>query len=464
MKKSTFSGFNTWKPLYIFALLLSACSTFAQVQVPQIYLNREFQAPQPLKLELEQQRQFINNQKLPFAVGFTSASLRTIPQLTGERELTPQQLQNVNNYLQFKKFTIDPGVLACNAGFASYDARSKGHITPVRDQGGCGSCWAFGTLAAYESNFLKTNGGAANALNLSEQQILSCSGGGDCGGGMSNLVYQWLVDGDRSLVTEATYPYTSSDAACQPKPATSYKAEAWGLADPAATYVGIASVAKIKEAICKYGSVASSVFVDGLFKNYAAGVFYSFASNYNSPSSNHVVQIIGWDDAKGAWLIKNSWGTDWGMDGLMWIKYNANNIGRRAIWVKAKKNLVVVNPGLVAVDPNITINPAVIAAASENWVNVDPNTTSLTKMSFSDFVANVDTWGQCQPQDCAWGKTKVDKLQGNPNYTHCAIYNQGFVLRTIYMNKQATSMNVLMVSKFNDARGTQTASMSFRRQ
>jgi cathepsin L len=459
MKKLTFAGFS--KPLYLFALLLSACSMYAQVQVPQIYINREIQAPQPIKLELQQQRQFILTQKLPFAVGFTSVSGRSIPQITGEKEPNPQQLQSINTYLRTKTFTIDPGVLACNAGFSNYDARSKGHITPVRDQSGCGSCWAFGTVAAYESNFLKVNGGAANALNLSEQQVLSCSGGGDCSGGMSNLVYQWWVDGNNSVATEATYPYTTSYTACQPKPTTTYKAEAWGLADPAATYAGIASVAKIKEAICKYGSVASSVLVDGLFQNYVAGIFTGFASNYGAPSSNHVVQIIGWDDAKGAWLIKNSWGTDWGMDGLMWIKYNANNIGRRAIWVKAKASLVI-NPGVV-VNPGIAVNPGLVAAFTDNWVNVDPNTGGLTKINFVDNGNNIATWGQCSPQDCDWGKAPVAQVNGNPNYTHTAIYNQGFVLRTLYISKQATSVKVVMVSKYNDARGTQTSTMTFKK-
>lgn len=456
MKKSISFGFRLLKPLSFFALIFSACSLAAQVQVPQFYLTREVQAPQAIKLQLQQQRQLISTQKLQFAVGFTGVSTRTIPQITGERELNPQQLQAVNSYLRGKIFTIDPGVLACSAGLPSYDARNKGLVTPVRDQGSCGSCWAFGTLAGYETNFLKTNGGSAAGLNLSEQQILACSGGGDCSGGWSNQVFMWLVDNDKSLQTEANYPYAAANAGCQVKPETSFRAEAWGLADPAATYVGIASVAKIKEAICKYGSVVSSVLVDGLFQNYVAGTFFGQASNYSTPSSNHVVQIVGWDDARGAWLIKNSWGTSWGEDGYMWIKYNANNIGRRAIWVKAKSNAIVVNPG--------SFKPGgVITALVDNWVNVDPNTGSLTRINFVDTGANIESWGQCQPQDCAWGKTKVDKLTNNPNYTHCAIYNQGFVKRTIYINKQATTMKVLMVSQFNDARGTQTATLNFKK-
>ncbi|MFN8182348.1 MAG: C1 family peptidase [Bacteroidia bacterium] len=66
------------------------------------------------------------------------------------------------------------------------------------------------------------------------------------------------------------------------------------------------------------------------------GCFQANPSNYADPSTNHAVVIIGWDDSKNAWLVRNSWGVYWGENGYAWVDYNTNNIGRRATWVVVK--------------------------------------------------------------------------------------------------------------------------------
>jgi cathepsin L len=95
----------------------------------------------------------------------------------------------------------------------------------------------------------------------------------------------------------------------------------------------------LKEAICTYGSVSVCVNATPLFQNYAGGVFFEQASDNNNPSINHAVVLIGWDDSKGAWLLRNSWGMNWGITGYCWIKYNSNNIGYGSIWCLAKTNV-----------------------------------------------------------------------------------------------------------------------------
>ena len=333
-----------WRTAMSFAILFLAACTLVQSQpdLPNFYRARELQAPQVVQNRILQFRNEIRAQKLEFNVGFTAVSALSIPEITGEKELTTTEIQQMKSLFAGKRFLgnlfLDNGG-PCSAGLARYDARDNNHVTPVRNQLGCGSCWAFAAVAMYESSYLKVNGVNPNSVDASEQGALNCSGGGDCGGGLSYKVFKWMVDNNKKLCTEAQYPYTANDKACSPSNcSTPFSAEAWGIVRPDNDLGKIAAVNDIKAAICQYGAVKVSVLVTQKFQDYTNGTFFDFVSNYNSPSSNHAVLLVGWDDARGAWLMKNSWGPGWGENGYMWIKYNSSNIGRRAVWVKAKKN------------------------------------------------------------------------------------------------------------------------------
>ncbi len=130
------------------------------------------------------------------------------------------------------------------------------------------------------------------------------------------------------------------DGPCVSQPLTKYFATDWGWVPYGGPYQ-IAPEPKIKEAICMFGSVTADVLVTNLFQHYTNGVFEWTSEWFSSPpahgQSNHSVIIVGWDDTKSAWLIKNSWGTDWGEDGYMWIKYRSCNIGINAMWILANK-------------------------------------------------------------------------------------------------------------------------------
>ncbi len=150
------------------------------------------------------------------------------------------------------------------------------------------------------------------------------------------------------------HPDRGVDGDCASRSATDYYATDWGVVDPSGDLSKIASVKDIKEAICKYGSVAASLWATDLFiRDYTNGIYFEFESDYVNPKANHAVSLIGWDDDLGAWLLKNSWGTDWGEDGFGWIKYNSNNIGIRATWVMAKKTR---NPREPILNNKIDIN------------------------------------------------------------------------------------------------------------
>lgn len=93
----------------------------------------------------------------------------------------------------------------------------------------------------------------------------------------------------------------------------------------------IPSVEQLKKALVEHGPVVAPIRYDKCLENYKGGVF----SEKNMKEINHAVLLIGWDDEKEAWLIKNSWGEDWGEKGFAWIRYGSNNIGVFAAWIDA---------------------------------------------------------------------------------------------------------------------------------
>jgi cathepsin L len=300
----------------------------------QYYLQRELQASEETKLKLQTLREEIRDKNYTFQVGYTTAMDYTIEQITGLVE--PPDLseligkQNLAAEVLLNQEFISEVAGLCSSSDSSFDWRKNNGTTPVRDQNGCGSCWAFATHGAFEGSYrIKNN----KVINSSEQDTLDCNPWGySCDGGW--WAHQYLID--TGSAKETDYPYTAVKGTCQMKPRP-YKAVAWGYVSSSVT----PSVTELKEALCKYGPLAVAVRVTTAFQAYTTGVFNACVSG----NVNHGVTLIGWDDSKGAWLIKNSWGDGWGGTGdygtergYMWIAYNCNSIGYGASWVQAAKD------------------------------------------------------------------------------------------------------------------------------
>jgi len=128
---------------------------------------------------------------------------------------------------------------------------------------------------------------------------------------------------------EACFPYVALDVPCDTSCPTPYQVQSWGFINGPNN---VPSVEEIKQAIYDYGSVQVAIYVDSYFQAYTSGVFDRCTKRRNI-QPNHIVTLCGWDDAKGAWLLKNSWGTGWGEDGFMWIVYGCNGIGYGANYI-----------------------------------------------------------------------------------------------------------------------------------
>lgn len=335
--------------LLFIAMMATGLSLSAQLQInpklPQKYELREAKASPEVKARLTNTRMIIVQKKWTFNVGVTGVSLKSRASITGEKEVSLVQANLIKAKVLNRQLSpaalnlIKAWATVCYATKKAYDARSSGYVTPVKDQQ-CGNCWSYSAMGAYEASYKRVNGAVADA---SEQYVVNCSGGGDCGpaGGLAYLVFDWMVDNNKNVATDASLPDMGAVGACPGgTPATQYYATDWGVVDPSGDVLKIASVASIKEAICKYGPVAASVNVTDAFQDYTNGVFNEIPSNYASPTTNHAIVLCGWDDDKHAWLLKNSWGTDWGENGYMWIDYGTNNVGRRASWVIARKAIL----------------------------------------------------------------------------------------------------------------------------
>lgn len=236
----------------------------------------------------------------------------------------------------------------CNPSASSFNWRVHGYTGPARDQGSCGSCWAFGLIGAYEASFYRNAPALvaskrASVLDASEEDVLSCSGAGTCGGGWVGKAAQWLSK--NAVSSEWSVPYsdfkttTDTAAACSYVPGKSthrvFSVVATGL--DGYKKGTITDKATLKKALCDRGPVAVRMWADDSFSDLADdSVYDANFTGKDGRKTNHVVLLVGWSETKGAWLIRNSWSEGWGDKGYGWVKYGTNNLGYEgAVWVQA---------------------------------------------------------------------------------------------------------------------------------
>jgi len=218
---------------------------------------------------------------------------------------------------------------------SSLDWRTMNGVTPVKDQGQCGSCWAFSAVQTVESAYLMDhNNTDASTFLLSEQQVVSCdTTDAGCNGGDLPSAFDY-VESAGGLTTETAYPYTSGDGdsgTCKSfSPMIGTTPKAYRYATPTCTgSCNNQDEGTLAANMATVGPIGICVNA-ARWQNYAGGVMSKKScGSHKYRKLDHCVQLVGFEsiDDSGYWIVKNSWASDWGEDGYIYLAYGSNTCG-----------------------------------------------------------------------------------------------------------------------------------------